>query len=249
MNHAHVDISGSQHGSAPRSANEEFDQILYHITHDVRAALRALKSLPGWLREDLTENGAALSTSVVDILEMIEGQAELADRILLDLRTYSRIGRLKDEASTVPLGDALADAASRVGLPSRFVLNVNSAIPVVSAPRNECRVLMMAILSNCVKHHDQPEGRIDVSAMSNGNIMQIAIEDDGPGIPERFRDRVFEMMATLRSRDECPGSGLGLSIARKIVDSLGGTIRATDRMIGRGTRIEIDLPSKIVVAS
>ena len=221
---------------------DEVDQIIYHITHDLRASLRALKSLPGWLREDLTANGATPSTSVLEILEMLEQQAERADTMLLDLRTFSRIGRMGDEPAMIPFSEALDGALERVDLPAGFSVSREIEVKSLRAPRNELRELFFAVISNAVKHHDRDHGKIAVGASMQAGDIVITIEDDGPGIPQQFCERVFVMMATLRARDDCPGSGLGLSIARKIVDRLGGSITAAPVGDDRGTCITIRLP-------
>ena len=245
--------SGQGHNSA-RSADtvapeaQEFDEILYHITHDLRSALRAMKTLPGWLREDLTSHGVTPTTSVLEILEMIETQADRADRMLLDLRTFSRIGRASDDPSVMTLREAIDGAAEQVRIPAGFRIDCDLRVNAVRAPRNDLRELFAVLLSNAVTHHDADIGRITIEAHTEDDAAILSVTDDGPGIPERFRERVFSMMATLRPRDECPGSGLGLSIARKIVTKMGGTVTIDDVGQGRGTRVRIALPSSLVVA-
>lgn len=227
-----------------RSA-DELDEIIYHITHDLRASLRALKSLPGWLREDLTASGPSPSTSVLEILGMIEEQAERADTMLLDLRTFSRIGRVGDEPAMIPFSEAIDAALERVKLPAGFSVTRDIRLHSLRAPRNELRELLFAVFSNAVKHHDRDSGTIAIEVSRHGGNIVITVEDDGPGIPEQFCDRVFEMMATLRARDDCPGSGLGLSIARKIVERLDGSIKAMPAQNDRGTCITIRLPEHL----
>ena len=226
-------------------AVDEFDEIIYHITHDVRSTLRALKTLPSWLRDDLTSSGAAPSTSVMDILQMIEQQADRADQILLDLRTYSRIGRVHEEPKMIPLDEAIREAVRRNSIPSAFNLQTDLKVKALRMPRNECRELFAALISNAVKHHDRDDGTISIRSVQTATKIRLDVDDDGPGIPEQFRERVFKMMSTLRARDECPGSGLGLSIVRKIVTQLGGTVIAAEPPSGRGTRISIELPAQI----
>lgn len=231
--------------TAKPDAEAEFDEIIYHITHDVRASLRAMRLLPAWLREDLEQLGLSIEGSVAETLDMMEAQAARADRLLVDLRTYSRIGRLADDPVSVPLDDVVSEALAREPVPGAFRLAVLIDVPRLRASRNELVELFAALISNAVKHHEGGAGAIEVSVLRVQDGVAIAVQDDGPGIPEAFRDRVFSMMTTLRSRDECEGSGLGLAIVRKIVERLGGTVRILDGAGGRGTRIEAHLPAEL----
>ena len=70
----------------------------------------------------------------------------------------------------------------------------------------------------------------------------ITVSDDGPGIPEKYRERVFEIMTTLKPRDEIEGSGMGLALVRKIVDIYGGQLRWMSAPDERGTSIQLTFP-------
>ena len=221
---------------------DEFEAALYHITHDLGAMMRAMRTLPGWVREDLEAEGVQLSDTVRQSLGMLETNAARAETLLEDLLTYSRVGRGDEAASDVDLAQAVREAAGAVGLPEGFRLETAFEVPVVRAPEAACGLLFHALLSNAIVHHDRTEGRIRVTSREEGGTVVLRVEDDGPGIPAQHLDAVFAMMTRLKSRDECEGSGLGLSIARKIVHGWGGGIRALDTG-GRGTTIEITLPA------
>jgi two-component system OmpR family sensor kinase len=94
------------------------------------------------------------------------------------------------------------------------------------------------------------KSRIILSARSSGAAVEIVVEDDGPGVPQAERERIFEPFYRLdRSRDRATGGfGLGLSIARKAVEAHGGTIRIDDAPAG-GAKVVIVLPAKGLEAS
>lgn len=227
--------------------SEEFDEIIYHITHDVRAAIRAIRTLPTWLREDLTSEGVVLSQGVGETLEMLERQANRADQMLLDLRSYSRVGRTFDDPTKFSLQSVVEKAMEDIELPEEFSVSVDQDVPTISGSFNELGLLFQALISNAVKHHDRSRGNVRIGATETDGIVHCIIEDDGPGIPAEFRERVFEMMATLKSRDDCEGSGLGLSIARKIALRHGGRIKIRDTGNERGTCVVVDLPAENAV--
>jgi signal transduction histidine kinase len=102
------------------------------------------------------------------------------------------------------------------------------------------------LLGNAIKHHDRPTGRIEASVQTVADHYQFQIADDGPGIPPQYRERVFGMFQTLRPRDEVEGSGIGLALVKKIVETYGGTVTlGTDRPDGRGTTVRFTWPRGI----
>ncbi|WP_158585647.1 sensor histidine kinase [Pseudooceanicola sediminis] len=226
----------------PSSTVDEVEELLYILSHDLRTGFRAILTIPDFIEEDLSGLPEPQKSMLAEHLEMLRVQARRSDRMLLDLRDYSRIGRLASPVGVHTLADILARCAETAPLPDGFVLHV-SGTATLSGPLNELVMLFRALLSNCVKHHDATSGRIDISTSQKGTMTRIIVADDGPGIPNRFRKDVFEMLRTLRSRDECEGSGIGLSLARKIVTALGGTIEVLDSGDSRGTAIALTVPT------
>lgn len=226
--------------TAPQS--DDFETVLYHITHDLRAAVRPMSIVPGWVREELAGGSPAAAARIEEHLRTLETHAARLDRMLIDLRTYSRIGRLSDPPGPLDLNAELDAVLAALALPPGFEVtrDIESAAPV--APRNEFRLVLHAVIGNAWKHHDRDRGRITVTASRSGGAVRLSVIDDGPGIERRYRDAVFRMMATLRPRDDVEGSGLGLSIARKAVGRLGGTIEIAEALAPRGTCVVIVLP-------
>lgn len=232
--------------SSRSELQDEFEKVIYHITHDLRATLRAIKTVPEWIREDLAQGNVQLCDGVTENLSLLETHATRADQMLVDLRTYSRVGRNSDKASSVSFHEAIESATSSIGLPSGIELTLDLGAGSITAPRNEVEMLFATLISNAVKHHDRDVGQIDVKTTAEEDAVLIVVEDDGPGIPVEHHDRVFELMTTLKARDECEGSGVGLPLARKILHRYGGSIRLSETGTKRGCRLEIRWPSPTV---
>uniref|UniRef100_UPI0004943591 sensor histidine kinase n=1 Tax=Oceanicola sp. S124 TaxID=1042378 RepID=UPI0004943591 len=163
----------------------------------------------------------------------------------LDLRDYSRIGRRADQPGDHSLDDILGRALRRAPMPDGFSLSVHGG-GSLHGPANELTLLFAALISNAVKHHDRGHGAITLS-LGPGPMRPCEFSDDGPGIPPRFHEPVFDMLRTLRPRDQCEGSGMGLPIARRIVTRLGGEIAikpATTSEQRRGTTVAFTLPGQ-----
>ncbi|MCA1337140.1 sensor histidine kinase [Pseudooceanicola marinus] len=204
----------------PAAGMEEF---IYIITHDLRASFRAFHTIPEWIREDMGPLPPEREAIVAEHLDLLTTQAARADRMLLDLRDFSRIGRLADPIGAHPLEEVLDRASQISPFPDRASLQVTGSA-TLTGPGNELAMLFAALLSNAVKHHDRDQVRIRLSLADDGPLLRLTLDDDGPGIPTRFREAVFAPLRTLRPRDQCEGSGMGLAIARKIVTRLGGEI-------------------------
>jgi signal transduction histidine kinase len=96
-------------------------------------------------------------------------------------------------------------------------------------------------MRNAIQHHDLASGAITVSATIERPFCEFTVLDDGPGIEEKYRSKVFELFVTLKRRDEHEASGAGLAIAKKIVEAEGGTVSVEPRE-GRGTAIRFTWP-------
>jgi signal transduction histidine kinase len=100
----------------------------------------------------------------------------------------------------------------------------------------------MNLIGNAIKHHHRkPEGRIVVSAEDAGAWWRFRVSDDGPGIAPRFHEKIFVIFQTLEARDKVEGTGIGLALVKKIVESFGGTI-TVDSDVGRGATFEFTWP-------
>jgi signal transduction histidine kinase len=91
------------------------------------------------------------------------------------------------------------------------------------------------LIGNGLKHNDADSGTVHVDVRDLGAMIEIRVEDDGPGIAPIFHERIFQMFQTLKSRDEIEGSGMGLAIVKKSVEGHGGTIRVESNPPHRGT--------------
>ena len=219
-------------GARQNDNEAEFEEILYHITHDVRASLRALRIVPDWIEDDLTDAGVAISPSVNEGLGMLRTHAARMDRMLVDLRTYSRIGRKHDATASVPLDTVLSRVVDDLAPGSGLAIHRDFEVGAMMAPPNEIQLLFSIFLGNVMKHCHGVARNVWFSARQDADDLVIEVADDGPGIDEAFRQRVFGLLETLRSRDDVEGSGMGLAIAAKIARHLGGEICVTGRQGG-----------------
>ena len=180
------------------SAASRADELIYRITHDFRTPIRALTTIPHWVIEDLEAGGAEVAPPIRKHLDMIHRQAAHLDRMMLELREFSRIGRLSDPNSDVDIAAMAAEIATEIQLPDSFTIETDLEVGKIRGPANDIRRLFRALIANAVMHHDRDAGSIEITTRAGPSGLRISVADDGPGVPEEAREQVFEMLTTLR---------------------------------------------------
>ncbi|MCV3270599.1 sensor histidine kinase [Roseobacter sinensis] len=219
----------------------DFEEFIYLISHDVRNSVRALIELPQWISEDLAEAGVPLDGSVGESIELMNRHTGRLDRMLVDLLTFSRVGRMQAIVE-VDLQQALDEVLDEIAVPAGFTVERDLSCDRFRLGERDVLTLLTALLSNAIKHNDRTVGKIAVSCRTEGAEVVLSVEDNGPGIPPKFHDRIFGAMTTLRPRDEVEGSGMGLAITRKIAQLYGGDVAILDTGSARGSTFEVRWP-------
>ena len=221
-------------------SNEELEQFAYVASHDLKAPLRGIENLASWIEEDLE---GALTGDTRTNMDLLKSRVRRLESLLDDLLAYSRAGRSTEDSVAVDTRALVTELAALISPPEGFAIAADPALPTVQAPRAPLTQVFQNLIGNAVKHHDHPaSGHVWVEAVAGADAPEFAVTDDGPGVPERFRDRVFGMFQTLRPRDEVEGSGMGLAIVKKLIDRQGGRIWLADGRGGKGLSVHFTWP-------
>jgi two-component system CheB/CheR fusion protein len=198
----------------------ELDEFAHVASHDLKAPLRAVENLAEWIVEDAAEMLPEKSRSHLDSLrDRVRRMSAMID----DMLEYSRLGREPEEPEPVDLHDLVERALSLLQMPDGFEVQAQK-LPTVIGSRTALSQIFRNLLDNAIKHHDRPEGRIEVSAERREGDWLFRVRDDGPGIPEAHRDRIFFAFQRLPNAKDGEGSGIGLALVKKAVDQAGGRI-------------------------
>lgn len=224
-----------------RRANEELEQFAYAASHDLLAPLRGIGNLASWLEEDLED---VLSPDAKEKLDLLQGRVARLQRLLDGILEYSRAGRDRLAVEVVDSRAEVEALEALLDLPPGFELRIGDDLPTFETARPPFQQVLLNLIGNAVKHHDRPGGRIDVRCVDEGDHFRFEVQDDGPGIPADLHEKAFRMFHTLQPRDQREGSGLGLSLVKRHVERLGGTIRV-DSGTERGTTIAFTWPKAI----
>jgi signal transduction histidine kinase len=229
-----------------KATNEELESFAYLASHDLKAPLRVINNAAEWLAEDLEEH---LNDEDRENMGLLRSRVKRMERLLDDLLLYSRIGRVTDASFQEKItGKAMIDnILALLSPPEHITVTVSEGFAEVETPRMPLQQILYNLIGNAIKHHDKPQGSINVSVRVLSNEYEFCIEDDGPGIESRYHDKVFEIFRTLRPRDQVEGSGIGLSVVKKYVDLYGGRIELHSQ-VGKGCRFTIIWPKTVTGA-
>ena len=228
-----------------KRSNTELEQFAYVASHDLREPLRMIASYVALLERRYS---AQLDAEAHEYMAFARDGAERMDRLIRDLLEYSRIGRIAQPKAEQPLKDLLADALlmlrpklEEVGA-TVHVDPALDAVPSVFACRDEMVRLFQNLVGNAAKYRDPARPPvIHISARAEAGWVTVSVADNGIGIPADYFERIFLIFQRLRGREQYEGTGIGLSICKKIVERHGGRIWL-DSVAGEGATFHVTLP-------
>jgi PAS domain S-box-containing protein len=224
-----------------RAANEQLEAFVYSIAHDLRAPLR---SMGGFSQLLIDDHAASLNETGRNLLKRIQASSEFMDRLLVDLLAYGRTARAELELGRVDLhkawGSALLQCAIQVEQTKASVEAIEP-LPPVRAHEITLSLVLGNLLGNALKFvAPGVQPRVTFRAEEEGSFIRLWLEDNGIGIPPDQHERVFRVFERLHG-SRYSGTGIGLSIVRKGVERMGGSVGLVSAP-GNGTRFWIELP-------
>lgn len=204
-------------------SNAELEQYGYVVSHDLREPLRMISSYTSLLNE---EYSAALDDDARRYLHYAHDGARRMGTLIDGLLDYSRVGRLNAAVEPVDLNDAAIEvlAALKTEIESSGATVHVERLPQVLGNWSRLVQLLQHLVDNALKFRQESGPVIDIACEVQGEFCQIAVQDNGIGIEAQFHERIFQMFQRLHTRDEYPGTGIGLALCKKIVEQYGGRL-------------------------
>lgn len=205
--------------------NKELETFCYSIAHDLRAPLRSIQAMSQVVMEDY---GKTLDATCVDYLNRISRAGARLDRLTLDLLKYSRLSREEIQLKSVCLEAVVEEIIGSLQeniAKCHAEVRVKSPLPKVHAQHAYVVQILGNFISNSLKFV-APGVRpvIDIWAETNEDRVRIFVQDNGIGIPDEYRERIFHLFERLHPNDAFEGTGVGLAIAHKAAARIDGTI-------------------------
>ena len=205
-------------------ANRELEAFSYSVSHDLRAPLRAVSSFTQAL---LSEHVATLNDEGRRLLQNVNAGAAHMDRLITDLLRLSQLNRQELHRQPVRFGE-LAErvidgmAAERAGRDIEFVV---ADFPTWQVDPGLMQQVFVNLVSNAIKFtRDRAKARIEIGYRMNGTTLVCFVKDNGVGFNMKYMNKLFGVFQRLHSADQFEGTGVGLSIVRRIVERHGGTV-------------------------
>ena len=125
--------------------------------------------------------------------------------------------------------------------PENITVTVEDKMPVISCQETHLMQLFQNLLGNAIKYMDKPQGWVKVGCAEENGFWKFSIADNGPGIEERHFEKIFQMFQSLSVTGDLRGTGIGLTVAKKIVELHGGSIWV-ESQVGEGSTFFFTLP-------
>jgi two-component system sensor histidine kinase/response regulator len=232
-----------------RAQNKELEAFVYTASHDLKAPLRGVEGMSRILVEDYSQS---LDDEGRRYLDLVRDSAARMHQLIDDLLAFARVGRQQTPVVSVDVRAALSDVLATL----RFSLDEVGATvalpadaPTASGHPVLVKELFTNLIGNALKYRrpaTAPRIVVTWRPVEAGGL-EVAVADDGIGVPAEHRERVFELFKRLHGQDEYPGTGVGLAICKRIVEEHGGEI-ALEETPGGGCTVRFTLRAAAVAA-
>ncbi len=201
--------------------NKELDKFASIVSHDLKAPLRAIGSLTGWIEE---ESGPTMLPDTRANFDLIKQRVARMEGLINAILEYSRADRTQANEEMVDTYQLIKESMDLIGSPSHVRLDFQTLLPVVEGDRTRLSQVFSNFLVNAIRYCNKPEVLIQLSAHQVEGGWIFSVKDNGPGIDPRFHEKIFVIFQTLHRRDEVESTGVGLAIVKKIIEDQGGKV-------------------------
>ncbi len=221
-------------------SNAELQQFAYVTSHDLQEPLRMTTA---YLQLLESRAGDELDDESREYLDFAVDGGKRMKQMIDDLLSYSRVESGRQELKAVDMNKALSQSLNdlRVSIEESGASVTYGPLPTVVANLEQVVQLLVNLIGNAIKYRGKDPPHIHVSANRNGHETVFSVRDNGIGIEPRFQERIFQMFQRLHTREEYPGTGIGLAIVKKIVEVHGGRVWVESEM-KKGSTFFFTLP-------
>lgn len=213
-------------------SNQELEQFAQIAAHDLQSPLRSVATNCQMLEESCE----TLNSEQKEYARGAMDGVRTMRTTINDILEYSKLGKRDGVYEPVSLEDVLESVLYnlREFIAEKKAVITRDSLPTLNGNRSQITRLLQNLVENAVKFCEQSQPRIHLSAKKNGADWTVAIRDNGIGIDRKHYSHIFEMFRRLHTQEEYPGTGVGLSACKKIVEMHRGKIWV-ESVIGKGS--------------
>jgi PAS domain S-box-containing protein len=221
-------------------ANRELVDFAHITAHDLKAPLRGIGALAEWIATDSADKFDEEGKKQIELLK--QRSQRMYDQIT-SILNYSEIGRGKHEKEEIDLNGLVEEIVTDIALLENIQVSIADKLPTLVCEKMYLTQIFQNLLSNAIKYMDKPDGQITIGYTEESDFWKFSVADNGPGIEEKYFDKIFKIFQTLSAKDDHKGTGIGLAVTRKAVEVSGGKIWV-ESTPGQGTTFFFTLQKK-----
>lgn len=223
--------------------NEELNKFAHVASHDLKSPLRAISTIVDFIEDDL--EGYELPTEVRDNFKIIKHRVKFMNNLINDIISYSQAEVDKDSKESIDLDLLCNEIKGNINTRNKDVeFTIDKHVKQFHFNKTKLYQVLANIIDNAIKYNDKEKIIVSLSINKENENLTFCVEDNGPGIPKEFRNKVLEMFQTLEKSKTTESTGIGLSIANKIINQAKGTITISESKALGGACFSIKLPIK-----
>lgn len=199
--------------------NRDLDQFVYVASHDLKSPLRGIGHLATAIEDDLASRMTERSKGH---LELLRSRVHRLEDMIEGVLQYSRAGRISGPAVPVDVGVLVREVIELLDPDPEIRIEIDPSLPMFHTSRIALQQVFLNLIGNALKHAHHADLEIQIGGVASDDGWELFVRDNGPGIPPLYHDQIWSMFCTLSARDQVEGSGIGLALVRRTVESVGG---------------------------
>lgn len=226
-----------------QQSNEELEQFAYVASHDLQEPLRMVTSFLSLLER---KYDGQLDDKAKQYIHFAVDGAKRMRQIILDLLEFSRVGRIREELDSIDMNQMIEGifALNKERIDHLKAKIIYDQLPIIKSYETPVYQVLQNLVSNSLKYHStSEEPRIEIKIEDKEQEWLFSVKDNGIGIDPSYHDKVFQLFQRLHTKDEYSGTGIGLSLCKKIIEDMNGKIWL-ESAEGKGSTFYFTLPKK-----
>ena len=205
-----------------QNTNQSLENFVQAAAHDLKTPLRGIASLAQWIESDIE---SFLNDETRDYFKLLYQRVLRLQAITNGLLSYVRIDSWISQTQHCDVGLLIQNICQQLLVPEQFTVHFTTDMPVLHTSSLALRLVLEELIRNAIEHHDRNQGIIHIAALPQEQAIEFVVQDDGPGIPLVYRDRVLKMFQVLEHMpDSAENIGVGLALVKKTIDLVGGQL-------------------------
>lgn len=221
------------------TVNAGLKQFAYVTSHDLKTPLRNISTYLQLLRRRNT-----LDSESNEMIENAVKSVKHLNQLITDIFMYATTDFKTEMGEQLDMNLLMNDVRSDIKAiiqEKKVVLIIPGDLPQINVNRTQAMHVFSNLIGNAIKYNKSEIPKVELSFKQEGKFIEFTITDNGIGIDEKYREQIFEIFKRLHTQEEYEGTGIGLAICKKIVESYGGRIRMKSE-VGQGSKFIFTLP-------